>query len=117
MFRVTDLLAPKPQPLTVTASPALMVEGWTLTVGGEHGRVVVVVDGTVVVVDVLVVVLVDVVVVVDVLDVDVVVEGGGALTSTAGDVPFTAGLAVAVTVTVWLPAVRNVTPGENVRRP
>src|SRR5687767_13532486 len=105
MVRVTGLLAPKPQPLTVTASPARMVDGWTFTVGGEHGRVVVVVDGTVVVVDVLVVVLVEeVVVVVEVLDV-VVVDGGGALTRTAGDVPLTAALAVAVTVTVWLPAV------------
>src|SRR5215218_5920941 len=93
-----------------------MVEGCTLTVGGEHGLVVVVVDGTVVVVDVLVVVLVDEAVVVDVL-VEVVVDGGGALTSTAGDVPCTAELAVAVTVTVWLPAVWKVTPGEKVRRP
>jgi hypothetical protein len=94
-----------------------MVEGCTLTVGGEQGRVVVVVDGTVVVVDVLVDdVLVDEVIVVDVL-VDVVVDGGGALTRTAGEVPFTAEFAVAVTVTVWLPAVWNVTPGENVWRP
>jgi hypothetical protein len=94
-----------------------MVEGATLTVGGEHGLVVVVVEGTVVVLDVLVVVvLVEVVVVVEVL-VDVVVDGGGALTRTAGDVPFTAEFAVAVTVTVWFPAVWNVTPGEKVCRP
>jgi hypothetical protein len=76
-----------------------MVEGWTFTVGGEQGGLVVVVVATV---DEVVDVLVLVVLVLDVVDVLVlgVVDGGGALTSTGAEVPVTEALAVAVAVTV-----------------
>ncbi len=120
MFSWTVLLGPKPQPLTVAESPARMFDGWTFTVGGEQGRVVVVVDRTVVVVEVdvdVLVVLVLVVLLVLVVEVLLVVDDVTGLTNTAGEVPLTAALAVEVAVTVWLPEVRNVTPGENVCRP
>ena len=114
--RRTDVLAPKPQPLTRAWSPARSDDGCTLTVGGLHGGVVVVVDGgpVVVVVEVEVDVLL---VVVELVLVDVVDYGCGGLTNTAEDVPATVARALSVTVTVWLPDVWNRTAPGKVWRP